>query len=106
MPKDVNFAIGINYEECTGCGLCAVTCPGKMGKKALEMVANKRHDKEFDYLLKNNINDKYDVIISNPPYISYDEDIMDVVYNNEVVSGSVHFGEVHRLSPTWRSASG
>ena len=21
MPKDVNFAIGINYEECTGCGL-------------------------------------------------------------------------------------
>ena len=29
------------------------------------------------------INDKYDVIISNPPYISYDEDIMDVVYNNE-----------------------
>lgn len=30
-----------------------------------------------------NINDKYDVIISNPPYINYDEDIMDVVYNNE-----------------------
>lgn len=30
-----------------------------------------------------NVNDKYDVIISNPPYISYDEDIMDVVYNNE-----------------------
>ena len=30
-----------------------------------------------------NINDKYDVIISNPPYVSYDEDIMDVVYNNE-----------------------
>lgn len=30
-----------------------------------------------------NVNGKYDVIISNPPYISYDEDIMDVVYNNE-----------------------
>ena len=26
---------------------------------------------------------KYDVIISNPPYISYDEEIMDVVKNNE-----------------------
>ncbi len=26
---------------------------------------------------------KYDVIISNPPYISYDEDIMDIVKNNE-----------------------
>lgn len=26
---------------------------------------------------------KYDVIISNPPYISYDEEIMDIVKNNE-----------------------
>lgn len=33
--------------------------------------------------LFSNINDKYDVIISNPPYISEDEDIMDIVYNNE-----------------------
>lgn len=30
-----------------------------------------------------NVNGKYDVIISNPPYISYDEEIMDIVYNNE-----------------------
>lgn len=30
-----------------------------------------------------NINKKYDIIISNPPYISYDEEIMDIVYNNE-----------------------
>lgn len=29
------------------------------------------------------LNKKYDVIISNPPYISYDEEIMDVVKNNE-----------------------
>ena len=71
MPKDVNFAIGINYEECTGCGLCAVTCPGKMGKKALEMVPNKRHDKDFDYLLKNNINDKYDSNILTSRNISF-----------------------------------
>ena len=26
---------------------------------------------------------KYDVIISNPPYISYDEEIMEIVKNNE-----------------------
>ena len=71
MPKDVNFAIGINYEECTGCGLCAVTCPGKMGKKALEMVPNRRHDKDFDYLLKNNINDKYDSNILTSRNISF-----------------------------------
>ena len=30
-----------------------------------------------------NVNKKYDVIISNPPYISKDEDIMDIVKNNE-----------------------
>lgn len=31
----------------------------------------------------NNIDKKYDVIISNPPYISYNEEIEDVVKNNE-----------------------
>ena len=30
-----------------------------------------------------NVIRKYDVIISNPPYIAYDEKIMDIVYNNE-----------------------
>lgn len=30
-----------------------------------------------------NVNGKYDVIISNPPYISYDEQIDDIVKNNE-----------------------
>ncbi len=29
------------------------------------------------------LNKKYDCIISNPPYIAYDEDIMDIVKNNE-----------------------
>ena len=29
------------------------------------------------------LNRKYDVIISNPPYIAYDEEIMDIVKNNE-----------------------
>ena len=29
------------------------------------------------------LNKRYDVIISNPPYIAYDEQIMDIVKNNE-----------------------
>lgn len=31
----------------------------------------------------NPLNKKYDCIISNPPYISYDEEIMEIVRNNE-----------------------
>lgn len=41
---------------------------------------------EVNFLESNiysNITGKYDVIISNPPYIAYDEEIMDIVKNNE-----------------------
>lgn len=31
----------------------------------------------------NNVTGKYDCIISNPPYIAYDEEIMEIVKNNE-----------------------
>ncbi|MBE6143948.1 MAG: peptide chain release factor N(5)-glutamine methyltransferase [Firmicutes bacterium] len=37
----------------------------------------------FHSNLFSNANKKYDVIISNPPYIAYDEEIMDIVKNNE-----------------------
>ncbi len=57
MPKNKEFTIGINYEECTGCGLCSVTCPGKGGKKALEMVVNTKHDENFDYLIEHSSNE-------------------------------------------------
>lgn len=37
MP-DYNFSIVISEVDCTGCGTCANICPGKQGKKALEMT--------------------------------------------------------------------
>ena len=46
-------------------------------------ISNNTNVKFIESDIFSNVSDKYDVIISNPPYISYDEDIMDVVYNNE-----------------------
>ena len=59
-----------------------------ISKNALDVARenNKINNTDVNFIesdVFSNINDKYDVIISNPPYISYDEDIMDVVYNNE-----------------------
>ena len=33
-----SFAITISPSDCTGCGTCAAVCPGKQGRKALEMT--------------------------------------------------------------------
>lgn len=44
------------------------------------------NDVEINFIqndMLNNINKKYNLIISNPPYIRYDEEIMDIVKNNE-----------------------
>jgi len=41
---------------------------------------------DIDFINTNiyeNIDNKFDVVISNPPYIAYDEEIMDIVKNNE-----------------------
>jgi len=59
-----------------------------ISKEALEVAMEnaKSNSAEIDFIhsdLFSNIKDKFDVIISNPPYISYDEEIMDVVKNNE-----------------------
>lgn len=58
MPKNKEFTISVNYEQCTGCGVCAVSCPGKRGGKALKMVKNDSQKAKFDYLLKNNSNEE------------------------------------------------
>ena len=73
MPKDKEFTIGINYEACTGCGVCVETCPGKLGNKALKMVPNKRHDEDFNYLLEHNCNNKNESKLLNVKNISFKE---------------------------------
>lgn len=59
-----------------------------ISKDALDVARenNKINNTDVNFIesdVFSNINDKYDVIISNPPYISFDEDIMDIVKNNE-----------------------
>ena len=82
----------------TGSGCIAITLK-KMNSKinmdaldisgdALELAKEnaKLNNVEMNFYENNmleNINKKYDLIISNPPYIKYEEDVMDIVKNNE-----------------------
>ncbi len=53
-------------------------------KIALKNASNLKCDINFyQNNLLENIPKKYDVIVSNPPYIAYDEEIMDIVKKNE-----------------------
>jgi len=56
--------------------------------KALEVAKKNASNLNLDvkFILNdmlNNLTDKYDVIISNPPYIKTDEEVEDIVKNNE-----------------------
>ena len=56
--KDYYFCIAVSVKDCTGCGLCMKTCPGKKNEKALipikleEALKDKEQD-IFDYMVKN-----------------------------------------------------
>lgn len=81
----------------TGSGCIAITLNKEVDSnvaaidisdKALEVAIdnNKINNTNVNFYKSDvfsNVNGKYDVIISNPPYISYEEEIMDIVYNNE-----------------------
>lgn len=81
----------------TGSGCIAITLKKEIdcnmdaldiSTKALEVAHEnaKINNAEINFInddMLNPLNKKYDVIISNPPYISYDEEIMDIVKNNE-----------------------
>ena len=82
---------------CTGSGCIAISLAKEVdsnvdatdiSKDALEVAKNnsKLNNTNINFVntdLYTGINKKYDVIISNPPYISKDEEIMDIVYKNE-----------------------
>ena len=59
-----------------------------ISKKALKVAKNnaKLNNVSINFINTNiydGINNKFDIVISNPPYISYNESIEDIVHNNE-----------------------
>lgn len=82
----------------TGSGAIAITLKKELEKslvtatdissKALEVAIENARDNNVDINfiegdLLSPLKEKYDVIISNPPYIAYDEEIEEIVKNNE-----------------------
>ena len=62
----------------------AVDISGDALEVALENAKLNNVDINFiEGNMLNPLNKKYDCIISNPPYIAYDEDVMEIVKNNE-----------------------
>ena len=77
-------AIAISLKKNTNSSVTATD----ISNEALEVAKENARINEVDINFINTniyegINKKFDVIISNPPYISYDEEIMDIVKNNE-----------------------
>lgn len=82
---------------CTGSGCIGITIKKELKEKAdvtisdistkalkIAKINSKGEDiKIVKSNLFDNITGKYDIIISNPPYISYNEKIMDIVRKNE-----------------------
>ena len=68
MPRNYKYAVGVSYKDCTGCGLCVNSCPGKNGNKALVMEKydrDKFKQDDFDYLEKINVNEEFKAPIMN-----------------------------------------
>lgn len=76
--------IAITLKKELDCNIDAVDISSKALEIARINAKNNGTDVHF-YLgdMLKPLNKRYDVIISNPPYISYDEKIMDIVKNNE-----------------------
>ncbi len=96
IKKYFNYPISIIDLGC-GSGCIGITLKKKsnanvtlldISEKALEVAKENAHDLDTSvhFILSDmwhNVHDKYDVVISNPPYIKKDEEIEDMVRDNE-----------------------
>lgn len=96
IKENFNNKVDI-LDLCTGSGCIAITLNKELNSnvdaadisnEALDIAIknNKLNNTNVSFIhsdIFSNIEKKYDVIISNPPYISEDEEIMDIVKNNE-----------------------
>lgn len=77
-------AIAITLSKNTNSNVIATDISKEAIKVAKENASNNGVKVDFiNTNLFDNINKKFDIVISNPPYIAKNEEIMDIVYNNE-----------------------
>jgi release factor glutamine methyltransferase len=79
--------IAIALKKDLDCNIDAVDISNQALETAKENALLNKVDINFIHSdIFNNITNKYDVLISNPPYIAYKDEVMDVVVNNEPVT--------------------
>jgi len=59
INKEYNYVIEVSEADCTACGLCIDTCPGKAGNKALKMgTVDLKNQEKVNERFNNHINPK------------------------------------------------